>query len=677
MRPRLACWLAGLALLGAAGPTAAGGRAAPKSSTDRLLDELDRLRTFEEVAVSPDGKRLAWVQRLSMQRKPPSSAIYVADLRSPSAAPRRVSAGDGRTDYAEGDVAWSPDGARLTFVSDKEKQGQPQLYLAAVGGGPARKLTSLKGPLARPGWSPDGKRLAVLFMENAPRILGPLEPAPPDAGVVEEQVFEQRLCTLDPASGRFRRLSPADHHVYEYDWSPDSKALVVITAPGSGDNNWWMARLCTLGADSGDMKTLWKPPVQIAVPRWSPDGKTIALIGGLMSDEGVIGGDVYTVPAAGGRPRNLTPGLKASASWLAWQPSSRGILFTAHVDGGSGVAAVPAAGGPVTRLWEGAESIAGAVGAFALSLSRDQMVSAVVRQSFERPPEVWAGAVGAWKQITHANGKCRPAWGKARSLHWKSGRWTVQGWLLYPRDYDARKRYPLAVSVHGGPASARRPAWPRPLFDAALLSAEGYFVLFPNPRGSYGRGEEFTRANVKDFGGGDLRDILAGVDEVTRTLPVDKDRVGVLGWSYGGFMTMWAVTQTPRFRAAVAGAGIANWKSYYGQNGIDQWMIPYFGASVYDDPAVYARCSPINFIKRVRTPTLVLVGDRDVECPAPQSYEFWRALKRRGVPTQLVIYPNEGHRIGRPEHRRDVARRTVAWLNKYLRGGSGQSGGQR
>jgi dipeptidyl aminopeptidase/acylaminoacyl peptidase len=275
--------------------------------------------------------------------------------------------------------------------------------------------------------------------------------------------------------------------------------------------------------------------------------------------------------------------------------------------------------------------------------------------------------MGAWKQITTANTHCKARWGKTRNLHWKRDQWTVQGWLLYPHEYDARKRYPLAVSVHGGPASARRPAWPRPFFDAATLSAEGYFVLFPNPRGSYGQGERFTQANVKDFGGGDLRDILAGVDEVAKTLPVDRERVGILGWSYGGYITMWAVTQTTRFRAAVAGAGIANWKSYYGQNGIDQWMVPYFGASVYDDPAVYARSAPINFIKQVRTPTLVLVGDRDSECPAPQSYEFWRALKRRGVPTQLVIYPNEGHRIARPEHHRDIGRRTVAWLNKYLR----------
>ncbi len=223
----------------------------------------------------------------------------------------------------------------------------------------------------------------------------------------------------------------------------------------------------------------------------------------------------------------------------------------------------------------------------------------------------------------------------------------------------------MVVSVHGGPAAAKSPAWPAG-FDATLLSASGYFVLFPNPRGSYGAGEEFTRANVKDFGYGDLRDILAGVDQVLKTQPVDASRIGITGWSYGGFMTMWAVTQTTRFRAAVAGAGIANWQSYYGENLIDQWMIPYFGASVYDDPATYAKMSPITFIKNVRTPTLIVVGDSDAECPAPQSYEFWHALKTLGVKTQLVVYPNEGHRFHKPEHQQDVVRRLAAWFDENM-----------
>jgi dipeptidyl aminopeptidase/acylaminoacyl peptidase len=226
----------------------------------------------------------------------------------------------------------------------------------------------------------------------------------------------------------------------------------------------------------------------------------------------------------------------------------------------------------------------------------------------------------------------------------------------------------MIVEVHGGPAYASGPEWQSPGSLVAAFSRAGYFVLLPNPRGSFGQGEKFTRANVKDFGYGDLRDILAGVDAVVQAFPVDSQRVGITGWSYGGFMSMWAVTQTRRFRAAVAGAGLSNWLSYTGENGISEWMVPYFGATVYDDPAVYAKSSPINFINHARTPTLVVVGERDVECPAPQSFEFWRGLQRAGVPSQLVVYPDEGHGFQNPEHERDVNRRTLQWFDRYLAG---------
>ncbi|MGB8266207.1 MAG: prolyl oligopeptidase family serine peptidase [Candidatus Velthaea sp.] len=200
----------------------------------------------------------------------------------------------------------------------------------------------------------------------------------------------------------------------------------------------------------------------------------------------------------------------------------------------------------------------------------------------------------------------------------------------------------------------------------AVLASQGYFVLEPNPRGSYGQGEAFTRANVKDFGGGDLRDILAGVTAAEAAVPIDDARAGIFGWSYGGYMTMWALTQTTRFRAAVSGAGLSDWLSYYGTNGIDTWMTPFFGASIYDDPAVYAKSSPINFITNVKTPTLLVGGDRDAEVPITQSYEYWHALKDLGVPTQLVIYPDEGHLFLKPADQIDVAKRLVGWFDRWM-----------
>ena len=314
-----------------------------------------------------------------------------------------------------------------------------------------------------------------------------------------------------------------------------------------------------------------------------------------------------------------------------------------------------------------------------LSSSADHSLFVFHASTFDRPTEVYEAKPGTTigagldgvTQLTHLNDGVEPAWGKSVSLNWKSDGFRVQGWLMLPRDYDPAKKYPLIVEVHGGPASAVVAHWGgRGGLSATAFSALGYFVLQPNPRGSYGQGEGFTQANRKDFGYGDLRDILAGVDTVLAQFPVDRNRVGLTGWSYGGFMSMFAVTQTQRFKAAVAGAGISDWQSYYGENSIDQWMIPYFGASVYDDPAVYARSSAISYIKQVKTPTLVVVGDRDGECPAPQSFEFWHALRDQHVPTQLVVYPNEGHGFVDPAHTRDVMYRAVEWFAQYLGAGN-------
>ena len=643
----------------------------PAPAIDKIIDSLLGMREFKEVAMAPDGKRVAWVEALPGEKGAPSanSAIFVLERGTADAKPRRITAGKESAAHAESDIAWSPDGQQLAFLSDREKAGQLQLYVAAAADGSARKLTSLTGYLAIPSWSPDGRTLALLFTEDAPRAAGPLVAATRDAGVVEEKIYEQRLTTVDVASGRARQVSPADLYVYEYDWSPDGKSVVATAAHGSGDNNWYVAEIYTIELAAGATKSIFKPAMQVASPRWSPDGKTIAFIGGLMSDEPIPAGDIYTLPAAGGKPRNLTPDLRGSATWLAWLPSSSQILFGQHIDGQAGLARLDPASGKVTELWTGADTVStkGWLGLPSVSLARDEKSCAVIRHSFQQPPEVWAGLIGDWQPLTQANRDRRPSWGEAKSIRWTSDGKPIQGWLIYPRDYAPDRKYPLVVSVHGGPSWLHRPAWPTASFDFAELSAAGYFVLLPNPRGSFGQGQAFTRANVKDFGHGDLRDILAGVDEVVKTLPVDKNRIGITGWSYGGYMTMWAVTQSQRFRAAVAGAGIANWQSYYGQNQIDQWLIPFFGATVYDDPAVYAKSSPINFIKNVKTPTLILVGERDAECPAPQSYEFWRALKTLQVKTQLVVYPDEGHVVVQPKHRRDIARRTVEWFNEHLR----------
>jgi dipeptidyl aminopeptidase/acylaminoacyl peptidase len=645
--------------------------AQPKSNPalDDAMRAMFGVRAFEQAAISPDGKNVAWVESLPGPGNAPSSnsAIYVESTNAGAVA-RRMTAGDGKAAREEHDLAWSRDSKRIAFLSDAGSPGQLQLFAAdASGGSAAKQLTHLKGFLSAPAWSPDGKTIALLFTENATRASGPLVAETPDEGVVSEDLHEERLALVDAATARLRQISPQDLYVYEFDWAPDGKRLAVIAAHGSGDDNWYVASLMTVDAAGGAMKTLIeKPGRQIAQPRWSPDGKEIAFIGGLMSDEAIVGGDIYSVAADGGEMSDRTPDMKCSASSLGWSADSSSITFAGIVDGGTGVWRLGLAENKIVELWRGEERVADSDYDSSISLSADGRTSAVVRQSFTQPAEVWVGAIGAWRQITHRNSGLRPAWGKSVSLHWTTDIGTVQGWLTYPTDFDASKKYPLVVRVHGGPSWAVQPYWPTRSDYAMALPSQGYFVLQPNPRGSYGAGEKFTAANVKDFGNGDFRDILAGVDEAIKAAPVDPARLGITGWSYGGYMSMWGVTQTNRFRAAVSGAGLANWQSYYGENKIDQWMIPFMGATVYDDPEGYAKMSPITFIKKVTTPTLVIVGDSDGECPAPQSYEFWHALKTLGVPTELVIYPHEGHHFANPAHSRDVIERAVAWFKQYL-----------
>ena len=640
----------------------------PKAAPDAVLDQLAKTVRFQSVTISPDGAHAAWVESVPTPNGPSAnqSVIQCVELARPTAAPTRITAAKAGTFADEGQPVFSPDGSQLAFLSDAVTPGQPQLFVEALEGGQARALTQVKGHLDAPSWSPDGKTLAALFIEGGLDSVGPLGPAPRAVGVIEETFKEQRLVLVPAAGGALTPISPADLFLYEYAWSPDGSHFVATGAHGSGDNNWWVAQLLSLSAQGGPATVLYRPPLQVADPVFSPDGKTIAFIGGLMSDQGANGGDVFAIPAAGGKVKNLTPGWRASSTQLNWTKAG-GLVSAAIVAGESAFFTLDPTGRACPKaLWRGNEHLHERWGVGA-SFASDGRTSAVIRESFTQPPEIAAGPLGSWTRRSSVNraqeAVAAKLIGPAKSVTWTSDGFHVQGWLLSPAPGTAEGKAPLIVRVHGGPASAVTSRFDD---EALLFTSQGYAVFLPSPRGSFGQGEAFTRANVKDFGHGDLRDILRGVDAVVRAEPVDGKRVGLTGHSYGGFMSMWAVTQTNRFRATVASAGIANWQSYYGQNGIDQWMIPYFGASVYDDPKVYARSSPINFIKQVHTPTLILVGERDAECPAPQSFEFWHALKTLKVQTQLVVYPDEGHHVRKPAHVHDIARRTIGWFNQYL-----------
>lgn len=632
---------------------------------ETAIASLSAAQTFDQVAISPDAKSVAWVEAIMGKEgiETGRSAIYLSSADGKT-SPRRITASPG-VPRTESGIAWSPDGKQLAFLSDAAKPGQSQLYVTNLAGA-AKKLTNVTGFLDTPRWSPDGKTIAVPFIENAPRASGPLVAETAETGEIKDSFYEQRLAVVDVATGKLRQVTPADMYIYEYDWAPDSQHLVATAARGNGDNNWYIAELFTIDAASGAMNSIYKPARQIARPVWSLDGKSIAFVEGLMSDEPSVGGDIFAMPASGGKPKNLTPEKKFSASWLAWT-TKQTIIYAAQIGGDSAVGSVDPRTGEIQDIYQGSESISAGLWNPNISLAADGETAALTISAFDAPPEVWAGKIGHWTQLTSHNKDVKPAWGQLKSLQWKSDGYDVQGWLVYPLHFDPAKKYPLVVDVHGGPGAAVQSSWPSISGFAMALPAAGYFVLLPNPRGSFGQGEAFTRANVRDFGYGDFRDILTGVDAALKAAPIDPNRLGLTGWSYGGYMTMWGVTRTDRFKAAVAGAGIANLLSYYGENKIDQWMIPFFGKSVYDDPEVYAKSAPITFIKNVKTPTLILVGDSDGECPTPQSYEFWHALKTLGVETQFVVYEHEGHMFSNPKHRRDVVERTLAWFDAHLK----------
>jgi dipeptidyl aminopeptidase/acylaminoacyl peptidase len=648
---------------------------------EQLLAELGKARSIRAVAIAPDGKQLAWV--IERDGKP---GIEVAGVDGSGA--HAVTAADKPASCSESGVAWAPDSRHLAFVSNckvdltSTQVMQNAIYLAdtASRDKPAR-LAQLGGYVRALQWTADGHSLGFLYVAGATRHASAVAAAKRPSGEIGVSGVEvQRVASIDRASGKLQELTPAELYAYEFDWSPDGSSIAYTAAKPPGDNNWWIARLYAQAAQPGATATMLVDPagtktgslrgLQIALPRWSPDGARIAFIGGLMSDQGATGGDIYAVPAHGGALVDLTPGIHVTPSWLAWT-SPQSMLVSQIRNGESQLADYEVDAGAArqqevhftlpARIGDGSASMA-------MSLSADHQHLAYVQSSYASAAEVHAGTLGDAPPaaVTAVNTGLRPSWGKAESVEWNNEGFHNQGWLLYPADYDPHKTYPMIVVVHGGPSSAVIPGWPGVGYGAVPFSALGYFVFMPNPRGSFGQGEAYVQANRKDFGYGDLRDILAGVDAVEKKVPVDDQRLGLTGWSYGGFMSMFAPTRTQRFRAVVAGAGISNWQSYYGENLIDQWMPPFFGATVYDDPAVYAKSSAINFIKKVKTPMLIVVGDRDAECPAPQSFEMWHALRAQGVPASLVVYPDEGHHFVDPAHQRDVLQRALEWFGKYL-----------
>jgi dipeptidyl aminopeptidase/acylaminoacyl peptidase len=613
---------------------------------------------FLSVAISPDGKNVASVEGDASPSggEPVIRTLTIRTVDGTRTVSVALPCGGVRECWPSSPV-WSADGKTLAFALRKPGTHARSVYTVAAGGSNPTDILDFNGTIGDIKYAPSGK-LVMLAVEGATKEVGATQPGAPITGDLTGVVPEQRIGVLD--GSKLVWQSPADMFVYQFDILPDGSGFVGTAAHGDGDNNWWVAKLYRFDV-SGAAKVIFDPPDvrhQIADPVVSPDGQTVAFISGIMSDFGSTGGEVLEVFTKGGTPHGVIALPRASARALTWSCSG---LLRAQLLSGAETELDELDPNAATYPSKTEETLHGEDAG--VSQSCPSRVVATIHESFTVPPEIEVGTIGHWHDLTHANtGLTMPA--TVKNITWKSDGHDVQGWLLLP--LNTKGKLPMITVIHGGPAAASVPRFNGPGLEKKELE-KGYALFFPNPRGSFGQGEAFTQGNVRDFGYGDLRDILAGIDQVEKEAPIDDARLGVTGGSYGGFMTMWTVTQTNRFKAGVAGAGIANWLSYYGENGIDEWMLPYFGASVYDDPQVYAKSSPINFIKNVKTPVFAYVGALDIECPAPQTEEFWHALHDLGVPVSYAIYPGEGHGLRDPAHIADQEKRTLEWWDRYLK----------
>jgi len=617
------------------------------------IESLIDLDHPSDVEISPDGAYVAFV--LGKGYKPDKDTPHPKTLQVVDVATRQVRAYTSKGTGTNDQPRWSPDSRRIAFVSNRANKDEAQLYVINLDGGEAQALTDLRGKVDAPRWSADGTALAFLYCPNIET----------DPLVVDAVPPFNRVWILNLETGDLKAVTPENVHVFEYDWSLDGKTLAVLTSPHPNPmEGWYSAQIHTVDLASGKFAQTCTMPHQLGRLAFSPDSASIAFVSGVMSDEGNVAGEVYIVPASGGEARNLTPGSECSITWIEWR--GEGILYGARQIDSAVAAWIDPATGAQRLISKGNYAINGWAAQRLHPASNGTF--AVLRESFTEPPNVYLGSLadGAWTQLTDLpfDQESFPPL-RVENQFWKGGAGDrIHGFLIYPPNYDPSKRYPLFLHVHGGPSWGYVPryisAWER------LITELGCLVLMPNPRGSWGYGHAFQAANVADLGGGDWQDINAGVDALVAEGLVDPAQMAVGGWSYGGYLTTWIVTQTDRFCCAVAGASITNYESNYGVVPNREWQTTMFGSNVYDDFELHRSRSPIAFANRAKTPILLVHGERDQAAPTDQSVEFYTALKHFGTTTQLVLYPREPHGFQERAHQIDLYERIVGWVSKYL-----------
>jgi dipeptidyl aminopeptidase/acylaminoacyl peptidase len=619
-------------------------------------------RGVNDARISPDGRTVAFVvsEPAEADDKKPTSRVWLARRD----APARPFTGGPRTDKAP---RWSPDGRTLAFLSDREEEKRFGIYLIDGDGGEARPLIIPAGKVQDLAWLPDGRAVAYLMDDPEPEEEKKRREAKDDPILFEARPRYARIWVVDVLSSQARQVS-GDLQVWQFAPAPDGTTFAAVAGDAPYEWSWYQARLAVIDANTGEARTVLSTPRQIANPVWSPDGRRIAVVSCTWSDRGLGGGDVLIVPVDGGPADCPTEGSRASVSCLAWPNSARGPLAAGYLEGDSAVWDLDPAAGPQLR-WSAPVGLAPR-GQPRFTAAHDGQTVAVVRDDPLVPPQVWRGDLAgdelAWQCLTDLHPEPPFALCRSRTLRWQGLDGTpIQGLLIEPLDYVEGNRYPLVTLVHGGPSGIWSHSYLNPPWGH-LLAGRGIAVLLPNPRGSTGWGTTFAEANLGDMGGADLGDILAGVDQCVEAGIADPDRLGIGGWSYGGFITAWAITQTDRFKAAVMGAGISNWRSFHGATNIPTWDALFYQADPYELGARYDQFSPLTHVDRVRTPLLIVHGEQDPCVPVGQAYEYFRALKERRIPVELVIYPREGHAINERAHLRDLLGRYTDWFVRYL-----------
>lgn len=490
-----------------------------------------------------------------------------------------------------------------------------------------------------------------------------------DFKVIDDNPKNASLFVVGVDGKGSKKAATGPWHIGAFDWSPDSQRIAFETHPTPGADDAPVSDLMEVEVETSKMKTLAGTRGTESSPRYSPDGKYLAFVHVAGEPSRVLKGSrVALYHRATGAIRDLPASYDESPFLMHWTKDSGKILFFEGRGTRSAIYAAPA-DGPITPVYVPTKGTLGFAGA---TLNRTGTHLGFVLQSSNEPAEAHVMDLASGKpvRISAANQNIpRTDLAETRVIKWKGkdGK-DVEGLLTLPLKYQAGKKYPLILNIHGGPAGAFGEnfigsAAPYPI---AAFAEKGWAVLQPNPRGSSAYGRTFRNLNVNDWGGGDYQDLMSGVDDMIRQGIADADRLAVMGWSYGGFMTNWVITQTTRFKCAASGAGLSNMPSMWGTNDIPGILDEYFTGPWYDQPERYAKLSPLYHVKNVTTPTLFLHGEQDFRVPISQAHEMHSALQRRGVKTEMVTYPRMPHGPNEPKFLQDIMQRHIDWIEKHI-----------